>query len=148
GLFLVNAASQNPERNFLGLELDYKEARFAARRLSIRNIRNVRILGGGGRIALTKIISSQTVSARAVYFPHPWWEHSPLPPRIFNKGFVEEVARILQPQGVLHSWTDVEDYFHVITRLMSSHSGFRELPAPLERSPQNDMDYHTNFERK
>lgn len=46
GLFLVNAGLAHPEINYVGIELDYREGRRAARRLKKREMPNVRVWGG------------------------------------------------------------------------------------------------------
>ena len=56
--------------------------------------------------------------------------------------------RVLQPGGLLHSWTDVEDYFEVIRALMDHHAAFETLPPPSEQEPTHDLDYQTSFERR
>jgi len=148
GLFLVNAGQQQPETNFLGIELDYKEGRYAARRIQKRQMPNVRILGGDARVAVGKLIVSHSVAAVHIYFPDPWWKRRHRRRRIFSSDFIAEVARILRGGGLLHAWTDVEEYFGVMCEVMRANADFRELPPPAEREPQHDMDYHTNFERK
>lgn len=148
GLFLVNAGQMHPERNFLGIEIDYKEARRAARRLVKRESANVRIIGGDARVLLTKYVRPHSVSAVHVYFPDPWWKRKHKRRRLFNDEFVNIASQVLRPGGVLHSWTDVEDYFEVIAALMDHHPDFIRLADPPERSPQHDLDYQTSFERK
>ncbi len=148
GLFLVNAALSRPETNFLGLELDYKEGRRSARRLWKRALGNARVLGGDARVALAKWIPHQSIAAVHVYFPDPWWKRKHKRRRLFNDSFVEQVAGVLKPNGLLHAWTDVEEYFAVIGALMDHHASFRAVPAPLERQPAHDLDYQTSFERK
>lgn len=148
GLFLVNAGTRQPGTNFLGIEYDYKEGRRAARQLQNRDLRNVRVLGANAQLVIPRLITDASVVAAHVYFPDPWWKRRHRKRRIFNPLFVAQMARIIQPGGHLHSWTDVEEYFQVITRLVASHPGFSPLPAPLPSEPQHDMDYHTSFERK
>ena len=148
GLFLMNAGQQQPERNFLGIELDYQEGRFAARRLRKRELTNVRILGGNARAALDKFIPNHSVSVVHVYFPDPWWKRRHRTRRIFNAAFVAELARVLIPGGTLHAWTDVEEYFGVIQALVNGNANFQPQSPPAERPAAHDMDYHTNFERK
>ena len=48
----------------------------------------------------------------------------------------------------MHCWTDVKDYFDVITAIMDHHPEFEALAPPEERDPNHDMDYQTSFERK
>ncbi|MEO1995326.1 MAG: tRNA (guanosine(46)-N7)-methyltransferase TrmB [Planctomycetaceae bacterium] len=148
GLFLVNAAERKPDTNFLGMELDYKEGRRAARRLKKRQFANARIVGGDCRRMLQRFIMPSSVAAAHVYFPDPWWKRRHLRRRLFTDEFAELLARVVRPEGLVHSWTDVEQYFGVITALMDRHAKFRTLPPPAEREPRHDLDYQTSFERK
>src|ERR1700722_12402347 len=58
GLFLFNASNAHPETNYLGLELDYKEGRRAARRLWKRQQPNARSLRRGACRALSKLLGA------------------------------------------------------------------------------------------
>ncbi len=148
GLFLVNAGEQHPEINYLGIELDYHEGRRAARRLQKRELHNVRVLGGDVHLTFQKYIRPHSVDAVHVYFPDPWWKQKHRRRRVFTDRFADECARLLKPGGLLHSWTDVADYFEVIAGLMNHHSQFETLPPPTEQAPEHDLDYRTSFERK
>ncbi len=148
GLFLVTAGLANREINYLGLEIDYREGRRAARRLKKREMSNVRVLGGDCRIAFEKFIPAESVAAVHVYFPDPWWKRKHKHRRVFTDEFVDQAAQALKPGGLLHSWTDVEEYFGVISALMDHHREFEKLPVPTDRKPEHDMDYQTSFERK
>jgi tRNA (guanine-N7-)-methyltransferase len=148
GLFLVNAGTTCPGTSFLGIEYDFKEARRGARRLQKRTLQNVRILGADARVVLARYLPDASAIALHVYFPDPWWKRRHKKRRIFNADFLIEAARILKPGGLLHAWTDVEEYFGVITDLVTCNADFVLLPAPRERSAEHDMDYQTSFERK
>lgn len=148
GLFLVSAAVAQPDRNFLGLEIDFHEGRRSARKLAKRQLPNARVVGGDCRQVLQKHIKPGTVSAAHVYFPDPWWKRRHHKRRLFTDEFADLLAVVLQPGGLLHSWTDVADYFTVIQGLMDHHARFQALPAPAERRPTHDLDYRTSFERK
>lgn len=148
GLFLVQAGMDNPGINYLGIEIDYREARHGAARLKKRSLTNVRVLGGDARKALREWVPPGSVSAAHVYFPDPWWKRRHRRRRIFNEHLVDLLHTALQPGGEVHSWTDVEEYFDVIRRMMDSDPRFETLPAPEEKPAEHDMDYHTSFERK
>ena len=109
---------------------------------------NARVLGGDARVALAKLIPSQSVRAVHVYFPDPWWKRKHKRRRLFTDEFVDLAAGVLQSGGLLHSWTDVEDYFEVIRSLMDHHAAFETLPPPSEQEPTHDLDYQTSFERR
>jgi len=148
GLFTLTAAEGDPAMNTLGIEVDFKEGRRGARRLMKRELPNARVLGGDVKRAFTRMIEPHSVDAVHVYFPDPWWKARHRRRRVFNEEFTHLAARILKPGGLLHSWTDVEEYFEVITSLMDHHELFEKLPPPEERAPEHDMDYQTSFERK
>ncbi|HEY3965624.1 MAG TPA: tRNA (guanosine(46)-N7)-methyltransferase TrmB [Planctomycetaceae bacterium] len=148
GLFLVNAGLTCPGTNFLGVEYDYKEARRAARRLQKRNFPHVRLLGADARIVMRDYLPTASARALHVYFPDPWWKRRHKKRRIFSADFLVQAARILEPGGLLHAWTDVEEYFGVMNLLVAENPAFEPLPPPTERAALNDMDYHTSFERK
>ena len=148
GLFLVNAALAHPERNFLGLEIDYREGRRTAKRLQKREMGNARVVGGDSRLVLERMIRPHSVSAAHVYFPDPWWKKRHQKRRLFTDTFVLLLARVVEFGGLVHSWTDVEDYFTVISGLMDHSPLFTKLPAPEQREAKHDLDYQTSFERK
>lgn len=148
GLFLFNAAVDHPDINYLGLEIDYREGRRAARRLLKRNLPNARVIGGDCRIVLTQLIARHSVQAAHVYFPDPWWKKRHHKRRLFTPEFTSILADVVQPHGHVHSWTDVAEYFDIICDLMNRNSSFEAAAPADEREPENDMDYQTSFERK
>jgi len=148
GLFVLTAALRHPQTNFVGLEIDYTEGRRAAERLQKRNLPNARILGGDAVRALSSLIPPASIHAAHVYFPDPWWKTRHHKRRIFNQPFTELLARVVQPGGLVHHWTDVADYFQMATALMNSSPHFTQATPPEQREAEHDMDYQTSFERK
>ncbi|MFN0199572.1 MAG: tRNA (guanosine(46)-N7)-methyltransferase TrmB [Planctomycetaceae bacterium] len=148
GMFLVKHAEEHPEINTLGIEIDYREGRHGAQRLQRRRLENARVLGGDARFALSKLIPPESVHEAFVLFPDPWWKRRHRRRRLFTDVFVEQVRHALKPDGLLHAWSDVKDYFDVMAALMNHHPRFVALEPPPEKPPANDLDYHTSFERK
>lgn len=148
GVFLTNSALANPDRNYLGLEIVFKECRYTARKLKRRQLPNARVVGGDCRLALSRMIKPGSVDAAHVYFPDPWWKKKHKRRRLFTDEFTKLLARVVRSGGHVHSWTDVGDYFETVEALMDHHLQFERLPAPESRDPEHDMDYRTSFERK
>ena len=148
GMFLVNSAEENRDINYLGLEIDFKIARYAAKRFQRRGLSNARIIGGDALAGMPKYFPSQSLSALHVYFPDPWWKRRHRERRVFNDALIQEATRLLLPGSLLHAWTDVEEYFQVMLETVSKEPRFAPLPTPAERPAEHDLDYHTNFERK
>jgi tRNA (guanine-N7-)-methyltransferase len=148
GLHLVNAGLANPQVNYLGIETDYRKGRRGAERLKKLEMTNACVLGGDAVIVLSRLVRPHSVDAVHVYFPDPWWKRRHRRRRVFNERFIDLCAEVLKPGGLLHSWTDVEEYFGVISALMEHHPLFETLTPPPERTPGHDLDYQTSFERK
>ncbi len=147
GLFLRNMALACPDRDFLGIEVVGKYARFVAARLAAQQLGNARVLHGDG-VAFLDTVPTASVAALHVYFPDPWWKKRHRKRRVMNERLLRATERILVPDGRLHFWTDVEEYFQSTLELIQSTSQLQgPLPVTAEL-PLHDMDYRTHFERR
>lgn len=148
GLFLLNAATSRPDLNFFGIEIVRKYQLYAATRVAVRNLPNVKTCCGDAKRVLRDYVVPGTVAAVHVYFPDPWWKTRHKKRLLFTPEFANLISQVLRPGGRLHFVTDVADYFAMVTGLLTGVSAFRILPPPEQADPKHDMDYLTNFERK
>ena len=148
GLFMQTASVDHPERNFLGIEIARKYAKHCASRLARQEQANAFMLQGDALGFISKHIADNSVAAIHVYFPDPWWKARHRKRRVMNEPFVKDITRCLIPNGILHFWTDVKEYFDVTLELLE---GFPELRGPNaveEKTAEHDLDYRTHFERR
>lgn len=148
GLFLQSAAFACPEHNFLGIEVAHKYARFTAARLAKRGLDNAVAVQGDGLRLFREMIPDNSLAAVHVYFPDPWWKKRHHKRRVLNEAFLADVYRTLSPEGRLHFWTDVKEYFDATLELiaaMGKFSGPLEVP---EKAPEHALDFRTHFERR
>lgn len=148
GLFLLTASQSCPAVNFLGIEIMRKYQLYAATRLAKRGLSHVRLVLADARLFLRDHVAEQSLQAIHAYFPDPWWKKRHLKRRLFTPEFAVECERVLRNGGRLNVVTDVEDYFHVITELLTQHTRLQPLPPPDPKQPEHDLDYLTNYERK
>ena len=148
GLFLSNAATTHPGRNFFGIEIARKYARRAAERAAKLGLANVKVLPGDARLFMNRYVPPASLRAVHVYFPDPWWKARHKKRRVFAEPLVVDIERTLIPGGDLRVVTDVEEYFGVIRALMETHPRFEHQAEWLPSEPEHDLDYLTNFERK
>ena len=148
GLFLLTASEHHPERNFLGIEIERKYHLLTANRIAKRERKNVRVICGDAKVFLPNFVPEQSISALHVYFPDPWWKNRHRKRRLFTEEFSQQCERILQPGGIFHLVSDVEEYFLIMTEIMSHRTLLMRQPPPEVKSPDHDLDYLTNFERK
>lgn len=148
GLFLVGAAEQTPQNDFLGVEVSHKYARFAAARLAKKKLTNAKMVDGDGLQLFAEFLSDASAVAVHVYFPDPWWKKRHHKRRVMKGSFLRDIERVLQPGGTLHFWTDVQLYFDVTIQLIldtTNLTGPNDVP---ERPAEHDLDYRTHFERR
>lgn len=148
GLFLVSSGEARPEANFFGIEIVRKYQLYAATRIALRKLPNVKTSCADAKIVLRDLIVPGSVSVVHVFFPDPWWKSRHKKRLLFTPDFAESVLQVLKPGGRLHFVSDVQDYFEMVTGILAEVRGFRLMPPPSENDPQHDMDYLTNFERK
>lgn len=148
GMFLLQAALEHPERNYLGIEKQYNFAAYSAARVAKRGLPNARVVFGDALWVFREVFSDQSLAAVHVYFPDPWWKKRHRKRRVMVEPFLRDVERVLQSGGALHFWTDVKDYFDETLELLAQVTRLQG-PIPVAQRPaRHDLDYHTNYERK
>jgi tRNA (guanine-N7-)-methyltransferase len=159
GMFLCRAAIAQPDHDFLGIEIAAKYARFAAARLAKLGVPNAAVIHGDALRFFAEVLPDASVTTVHIYFPDPWWKKRHLKRRIIRPSFVADVFRTLVPGGLLHFWTDVQQYFEEGCALLRQ-GGLQELsrkaeiraPADSEARPlpegQPPPGYRTHFERR
>lgn len=148
GLFLARATVACPQRDYLGIEVSRKYARFAAARLAKRDCPNGKLVHGDGMRIFAERVSDESIAAVHVYFPDPWWKKRHRKRRLMNGSFVRDVERSLQPAGQLHFWTDVQEYFEATLQLLAESTALGNPSRPAPLPAQHDLDYQTHFERR
>ena len=148
GLFLRTAAAAHPEVSFLGIEIAPRYARFAAAGLAREKLANAVVVIADVLDVFGELLPDASLAAVHIYFPDPWWKRRHKKRRVMCDTLVRDVERTLQPGGVLHFWTDVEEYFQTAVDLLKEYTGLEgPLPAP-EAAAEHDMGYRTHFERR
>ncbi|MEQ8849698.1 tRNA (guanosine(46)-N7)-methyltransferase TrmB [Botrimarina sp.] len=159
GLFLRRTAAARPEHNFLGIEVAYKYARFAAANLARDGRDNAVMASCDALRVFRELIPDASLEAVHVYFPDPWWKARHRKRRVLNEAFLTDAARTLRAGGKLHFWTDVEEYFQSTLELIDGmrvpQAGPARRPLPLEGPydvpeppSENHLDFRTHFERR
>ncbi|MGL6072551.1 MAG: tRNA (guanosine(46)-N7)-methyltransferase TrmB [Fimbriiglobus sp.] len=148
GLFLVNSAVEQPERNFFGIEIVRKYQLYATTRLASRKLPNARTCCADAKHIFETYVPEASVAAVHVYFPDPWWKKRHKKRLLMTQEFAELILKILVPGGLFHFATDVPDYYAWVQETMALVPRLAPLGPPPEPEPTHDMDYLTNFERR
>ena len=148
GLFLRTAAAARPEVDFLGIEIAPRYARFAAARLARDGLPNAVVVIADALRLFAEILPDECLAAVHLYFPDPWWKRRHKKRRVLRESFVRDVERTLRPGGLLHYWTDVEEYFRTGLALIAGQTGLMGPIDVPEVPAQGELGYRTHFERR
>lgn len=125
GSFLCELASQNPHRNFLGVEKLAGRVAKACRKSA--HLTNVRVLNVESGYAVRYLVPEASVETFYLLFPDPWPKRRHHRRRIVTNDFLDSVHRALGDNGILRIATDQSDYFQEIQQLTRRHSGFTTM---------------------
>jgi tRNA (guanine-N7-)-methyltransferase len=148
GLFLMSSAAAHPERDFLGIEISRKYARFTAARLAKREMTNAVVVCGDALRLFEDVLNEGCAQAVHVYFPDPWWKKRHKKRRVMTEHFLHNVERALEPGGALHFWTDVKEYFDTSLDMIAQATRLMSFSTPDEQPADDNLDYRTHFERR
>ncbi|MCR9116038.1 MAG: tRNA (guanosine(46)-N7)-methyltransferase TrmB [bacterium] len=148
GLFLINEVEQNPDHNFIGIEISLKYAELVAARFDEMNASNAIMIRGDAQKLLHEHVRPESIAAVHVYFPDPWWKKRHRKRRVLNEQFVKDIERVLLPEGVLHFWTDVLEYYESTLELIAESTSLGDFEPVEERPSEHDFDYLTHYERR
>ncbi len=131
GNALAALAAQQPQNNYLGIEVHRPGVGQLLRRLHAERLANVRVLCADAKEVLARNIPDASLAAVYVLFPDPWPKQRHHKRRLVQPDFIELVRRKLKPGGVLHLATDWQDYAEHMQAVLGAASGFAPAPAGL-----------------
>jgi len=148
GTFLLSAATQRPEHNFIGIEWARAYCTYAADRLRRHGRLNCRMVRAEAFDWICKSVPDESVTAVHVYFPDPWPKSRHHKRRLIQPVFLDQIRRILISGGTLRIKTDHTGYFEHIQCVMTEYRGLEiiDFESPLTGIEEGQTG--TNFERK
>ncbi|HEY6930378.1 MAG TPA: tRNA (guanosine(46)-N7)-methyltransferase TrmB [Thermoanaerobaculia bacterium] len=133
--FLIEAASREPSRDFLGLELSLAYYRICRDRVARARLPNVRVIRADGRRFVETSLAPASVSAFHIYFPDPWPKKRQRKRRLLDGHFLETLAKRLVPGGLVRIATDHPDYGSGIDPTLETVNGLERLDWDSFPSP-------------
>ncbi|MCG7983565.1 MAG: tRNA (guanosine(46)-N7)-methyltransferase TrmB [Candidatus Thiodiazotropha lotti] len=148
GESLRQMAQNQPEHNFLGVEVHGPGVGHLMIQLDQHQLNNVRILKHDAMELLRHHLQPGSLQRVQLYFPDPWHKRKHNKRRIVQDEFAELVHRALIPGGILHMATDWEDYARQMMNVLSAHPGFNNQAGEGNFSPRPETRPLTKFEQR
>ncbi|MBV2092790.1 MAG: tRNA (guanosine(46)-N7)-methyltransferase TrmB [Candidatus Thiodiazotropha sp. (ex Ctena orbiculata)] len=148
GESLRQMAQNQPQQNFLGVEVHGPGVGHLMIQLDQHQLNNVRILKHDAMELLRHHLQPGSLQRVQLYFPDPWHKRKHNKRRIVQDEFAELINRMLIPGGILHMATDWEDYARQMMSVLSAHRGFHNQAGEGNFSPRPETRPLTKFEQR
>jgi tRNA (guanine-N7-)-methyltransferase len=144
GEAIVQAAAEQPDVDFLGLEVYVPGVAQTLVTMRHVGVTNVRLVVVNAAEALTTMLPAASVRELRVWFPDPWHKKRHRKRRLVTPGFARLAARVLEPGGLWRLATDWEDYAEQIRQVVTASPDF----DGGDWGPRFDGRPQTRFEGK
>ena len=125
GASLVTMAGNNPQQNFLGIEVHSPGVGACLGSAHEAGVDNLRVMCHDAVEVLENMIPDNSLRMVQLFFPDPWHKARHNKRRIVQVPFAELVMRKLKLGGTFHMATDWESYAEHMLEVMSSIEGFK-----------------------
>lgn len=145
GESLVHAASQNPNINFIGLEVYLPGIAQGLVKLRHEPLDNIRFAEVDAVPALSTMFPASSLSEVRIWFPDPWHKKRHNKRRLVTLEFASLVARVLKPGGNWRMATDWQEYADQMLEVANAAPDFDSSPTWAPRFEGRPL---TRFETK
>ena len=148
GESLAEMARQNPERNYLGIEVHGPGVGHLLMRLKEFGCTNVRVCQHDAIEVLRDMVPDHSLRGLYLFFPDPWHKKKHHKRRIVQRSFLELLRSKLIDDGFFHAATDWEPYAeHMLEVLNESRDLFSNTATNdfVERPEERPL---TKFEQR
>ena len=127
---LVSQARDNPERNFIGVEVHRPGVMRLLMEVANNDLHNLRVYAEDSIRVLEESIPDSSLNAIQLFFPDPWPKKRHHKRRIINRQFLALIKPKLQPAGIIHITTDWKPYAEEIIALFAADAMFTAVAPP------------------
>ncbi|WP_419420225.1 tRNA (guanosine(46)-N7)-methyltransferase TrmB [Legionella sp. D16C41] len=146
GASLIRMAEQNPDKDFIGIEVHRAGVGSLVADLYEKKINNVRVVMCDAVTVFKQQISPNTLNGVQVFFPDPWHKKRHHKRRLIQPDFVKLIAERLQSGGFLHCATDWQDYAESMRAVLSAETALINSQPDGGYAPRPSSRPITKFE--
>lgn len=148
GASLLTMSQNNPDCNYIGIEVHKAGVGSLAADLHDNQLTNVKIVAHDAVEVLNTQVPMNSLAGIQVFFPDPWHKKRHHKRRLIQPAFTELLAQKVQPGGFIHCATDWEEYAIDMMDVLSSIPSLYNSQAEGGYSPRPDSRPITKFERR
>jgi len=141
-------ARENPQENYLGIEVHPPGVGHLLLKLEEQGLRNVRIACADAAEFFGSRLGDSSLAGVRIYFPDPWPKKRHHKRRLVQPAFVALVANKLRAGGVLHLATDWTPYAEHMIEVLAATPSFTNLSAEGNYCPRPPWRPPTRYEKR
>ena len=145
---LITMAQQNPEVNFLGVEVHLPGVGHALGEVARCELTNVRLIRYDVLDLIEHFMLPASIDRVLIYFPDPWHKTRHHKRRLVNAKFLDMLTLLLRPDGLIHFATDWQPYARQVRSVVELHPRFECLQQEEEAKAITCLRPETHFERR
>nr|WP_245573473.1 tRNA (guanosine(46)-N7)-methyltransferase TrmB [Marinimicrobium agarilyticum] len=145
---LLTMARQEPEKNFIGIEVHPPGVGRLIKGAGEAELTNLKVYMADAIDVLDDCIPQASVDRFQLYFPDPWHKKKHHKRRIVQPAFVQKVRGKLTADGVFHLATDWQNYAETMREVMEAAPGWENAVAPGAYAERPDYRPITKFEQR
>jgi tRNA (guanine-N7-)-methyltransferase len=149
GESLAEMAEQDPERNWLGIEVHRPGVGHLLLEIERRELTNLRVMRHDAVEVLREGIEPGALDTVQLFFPDPWPKKRHHKRRILSPELVGLLARVIRPGGIFHAATDWAPYAEqMLAVLDGAHALFENTAGAGHYAPRPAGRPLTKFEQR
>lgn len=139
-------AAQNPEMNYLGIEVHKPGVGRLLGEIKTRQLKNLYIIEHDALETLETMIPDDSIEAFHIFFPDPWPKKKHHKRRLLRRPHTDLLAQKLAPGGYLYFASDWEDYAQSALEELLQTKTLYNVYADF--APHQEWRPRTKFEQK
>lgn len=148
GRSLVEMAAQNPERNYIGIEVHTPGVGACMAYAVEKGVKNLRVICHDATEILRDSIAPQSLGGLQLYFPDPWQKAKHHKRRIVQPAFIDGLLSKLAPNAFIHMATDWENYAEYMLEVLRQFPQLQNQSQAGDFIPRPDFRPLTKFEER
>ena len=140
GELLTTMAAENPDKNFIGIEVHEPGVGHCLLKVEEKALTNVRVICHDAIEVLEQQIPNAALHGVHLFFPDPWHKKRHFKRRIVQTTFMDLLSGKIIPGGYFYPATDWANYAEHIDEVVSAHPGFRALQTDTSKRPETKFE--------
>ncbi|WP_410677846.1 tRNA (guanosine(46)-N7)-methyltransferase TrmB [Avibacterium paragallinarum] len=148
GKSLVEMAEQNPDKNYLGIEVHTPGVGACIAYAVEKKVKNLRVICHDATEILRDCIADGSLAGLQLFFPDPWHKAKHHKRRIVQPHFVQTVCEKLANHGFIHMATDWENYAEQMLEVLQKNTQLCNTSETDDYIPRPESRPLTKFEQR